>query len=64
MDVSLIWRVVGIGMLVTVSCQLLSKAGREEQAMLVSLCGMVLSLLLLLREVGSLYEMIGSIFGL
>ena len=63
MDVSLILKVVGIGMIVTVSCQILSKAGRDEQSMLVSLSGIVLVLLLLMGEIGKLYETIRSVFG-
>ena len=63
MDVSLILKVVGIGMIVTVSCQILSKAGRDEQSMLVSLSGIVLVLLLLMGEIGKLYETIRTVFG-
>ena len=63
MDVSLILKVVGIGMIVTVSCQILSKAGRDEQSMLVSLSGIVLVLLLLMGEIGTLYETIRAVFG-
>ena len=63
MDVGLILKIVGVGMIVTVSCQILSKAGRDEQAMLVSLSGIVLVLMLLLGEIGKLYDPIRSIFG-
>ena len=63
MDISLILKVVGVGMIVTVSCQILSKAGRDEQSMLVSLSGIVLVLLLLMGEIGKLYESIRSVFG-
>ena len=63
MDVGLILKVVGVGMIVTVSCQILSKAGRDEQSMLVSLSGIVLVLLLLMGEIGKLYETIRSVFG-
>ena len=63
MDISLILKVVGVGMIVTVSCQILSRAGRDEQAMLVSLSGIVLVLLLLMGEIGKLYETIRSVFG-
>lgn len=63
MDVGLILKVVGVGMIVTVSCQILSKAGRDEQSMLVSLSGIVLVLLLLLEEIGRLYDTIRGIFG-
>lgn len=63
MDVGLILKIVGVGMIVTVSCQILSKAGRDEQSMLVSLSGIVTVLLLLLGEIGRLYDTIRSIFG-
>ena len=63
MDISLILKVVGVGMLVTVSCQILSRAGRDEQSMLVSISGVVLVLLLLMSEIGKLYETIRTIFG-
>ena len=63
MDIGLILKIVGVGMIVTVSCQILSKAGRDEQSMLVSLSGIVTVLLLLLGEIGRLYDTIRSIFG-
>ncbi len=63
MDVGLILKVAGVGILVTVSCQILSKAGRDEQAMLVSLTGIVLVLMMLVGQIGALYESIRSIFG-
>ncbi|MBQ2719887.1 MAG: stage III sporulation protein AC [Clostridia bacterium] len=63
MDISLILKVVGVGMIVTVSCQILSRAGRDEQSMLVSLSGIVLVLLLLMGEIGKLYDAIRGVFG-
>ena len=45
MDLALVMKVAGIGMIVTVCCQVLSKAGREEQATFVSLAGIVLVLM-------------------
>lgn len=64
MDVGLILKVVGIGFMVTVACQVLSRAGRDEQSMLVSLAGIVLVLLLLTDEVGKLFDKITSVFGI
>ena len=64
MDVSLILKVAGVGLLVTVAHQILSKAGRDEQAMLVTLSGIVIVLLLLVREIGTLFETVREIFGL
>ncbi|MBQ2766842.1 MAG: stage III sporulation protein AC [Clostridia bacterium] len=63
MDISLIIKVAGVGMLVAVVTQILSKAGRDEQAMLVSIAGIVVVLLFLMREIGSLFDTIKSVFG-
>ena len=63
MDVGLVLRVAGIGMLVSVACQILSKSGRDEQAMLVSLSGIVLVLLMLVEEIGLLFDTIRGVFG-
>lgn len=64
MDISLLLRVAGIGVLITVTCQILSKAGKEEQSLLVTLTGMVLVLLLLVEQIGALVESVRSVFGL
>lgn len=63
MDISLILKVVGVGILVSVACQILSKSGRDEQSMLVTLAGIVVVLLLLVEEIGGLFDMIRSVFG-
>ena len=64
MDVGLILKVAGVGFLVTVACQVLSRAGRDEQSMLVSLAGIVIVLLLLTEEIGRLFSTITSVFGI
>ncbi len=64
MDVTLILKIAGVGMLVAVSYQILQRAGREEQALLLSLSAVVLILLLLMGKIGELYHEIRSIFGL
>ena len=64
MDISLIMKVAGIGLIVTVVCQILNKAGRDEQATLVSLAGIVVVLLLLVGQLGTLFGTIREVFGL
>ncbi len=64
MDISLILKVAGAGLLVSVICQILTKSGRDEQAMLVSVAGIIIVLMLLVQEISSLLETIKSIFGL
>jgi len=64
MDVGLIMKVAGIGMIVTVACQILSKAGRDEQATLVSIAGIVIVLIMLVSEIGALFDTVKEVFGL
>lgn len=64
MEISLLFKIVGVGMVVAVAHQILSKAGREEQATMVSLAGMVIVLLMLMDEVSRLFSLIRSLFGL
>lgn len=64
MDVDLILKVAGVGMIITVVCQIMSRAGRDEQSTLVSLAGMVLILLLLAEKIGSLISVLRTAFGI
>ncbi len=64
MDVNLIIKVAGVGILVAATHQILSKSGRDEQAMLVTVTGIVVVLLMLVQQLSSLFSSIKSIFGL
>ncbi len=64
MDISLILKVAGVGILVAVSCQILSKYGRDEQSMFVGMAGIIVVLLLLVGELSELYDTVRDIFGL
>ena len=64
MDVDLIFKVAAIGIIVTVLNQLLVRSGREEQAMLTTLAGLIVVLLMLITEIGDLFRTIKEIFGL
>ena len=63
MDISLIIKVAGVGILVSVAAQILSKSGRDEQSMLVTLAGIVVVLLLLVDEIALLFDRICAVFG-
>lgn len=63
MDISLIIKVAGVGILVSVATQILSKSGRDEQSMLVTITGIVVVLLLLVDEIALLFDRICGIFG-
>ena len=64
MDVDLILKMAGVAMIITVVCQIMSKAGRDEQSTLVSLAGMVLILIMLAEKVGSLISTLRGVFGI
>ena len=64
MNTELLLKVAGIGILVTIAYQILNKSGRDEQAMLVSISGIIIVLLMLVRGMGGLFDSVKSIFGL
>ena len=64
MDVDFIFKVAAIGILVTVLNQLLVRSGREEQAMLTTLAGLIVVLFMIINEISYLFETIKSIFNL
>ncbi|HIY08025.1 MAG TPA: stage III sporulation protein AC [Firmicutes bacterium] len=64
MDVDLIFRIAAIGIIVSVLYQVLVRAGREEQAMLTSLAGLIVVLMMIITEVNNLFETAKSVFGL
>ena len=64
MDVTLILKIAGVGMIVAVSYQILQRTGREDQALMLSLTGIVLILLVIIGKVGELFSAIRSIFGI
>ena len=64
MDVGLILRIAGIGILVSVVSSILSKSGKDEQAMLVTVAGIIVVMLMLVEEIGGLIESVRTIFEL
>ena len=64
MDVVLIFKIAAIGIIVAVLNQLLIRSGREEQAMLTTLAGLIVVLLMVVNEIKLLFDTIKSVFGL
>ena len=64
MNVDLIFRIAAIGIIVAILNQLLVKSGRDEQAMLVTLAGLIVVLAVIVKEVSALFGIIKSVFGL
>ncbi len=63
LDIGLILKVAGVGILVGAACQILSKTGREEQSMYVTLAGIIVVLVLLIGEIEKLFDLVISVFG-
>lgn len=63
MDVDLILRIAGVGLLVAIAAQILSKNGRDEQASFVTIAGMIVVFFMLIREIGALFDTVRSTFG-
>lgn len=63
MDVDLIFKVAAIGIIVAVLNQVLIRSGREEQAMLTTLAGLIVVLMIIINEISNLFDTAKSIFG-
>lgn len=63
MDVELIFKIAAVGIIVAVLSQLLIRSGREEQAMLTSLAGLIVVLTLIITQISNLFDTIKQLFG-
>lgn len=64
MNVDFIFQIAGVGIVVAVINQLLSRAGRDEQALLITIAGLVVVLFMLTEQIGALFASIKQIFNL
>ena len=64
MNVDMIFRIAAIGIIVAVLNQLLVRSGREEQAMMVTLAGLITVLLMMVYEINTLFTTVKTVFGL
>ncbi len=64
MDIDLIFRIAAIGIVVSVLNQLLIRSGREEQATMTTLAGLIVVLMMILTEVSALFDTIRDLFEL
>lgn len=62
MDVELIFKIAAIGIIVAVLCQVLIRSGREEQAMLTTLAGLIVVLTLIVTQISALFNTIKQLF--
>lgn len=64
MDVDMIFKIAAIGIIVAVLNQVLIRSGREEQAMMTTLAGLIVVLMMIIQEISVLFETIKSVFDL
>ena len=64
MDVDLIFQIAAIGIIVAVLNQLLMRSGREEQAMMTTLAGLIVVLMMIISQISVLFETIKNLFAL
>jgi stage III sporulation protein AC len=64
MEVDLIFKIAAVGIIVAILNQLLKNSGRDEQATMVTIAGLVVVLVIIVREISDLFNLIKSLFGL
>ena len=64
MDVDLIFKIAAFGIIVAVLNQVLIRSGREEQAMMTTLAGLIVVLMMIIVQINTLFETVKSVFGL
>ena len=64
MDEDLIFKIAAVGILVAVLNLLLVRSGREEQAMMTTLAGLVVVLMMLVQQISDLFQLVKTLFGL
>ena len=62
MEIDLIFKIAAVGIIVSILNQVLSRSGREEQATMTSLAGLVVVLMLLTRKIAELFDLVKTLF--
>lgn len=62
MDIDLIFKIAAIGIIVSILNQVLSRSGREEQATMTSLAGLVVVLMMLAQKIADLFDLVKTLF--
>jgi len=63
MNIDLIFRIAAVGIIVAILNLLLTKSGREEQALMTTIAGLIVVLVLIVREISDLFALIKDLFG-
>jgi len=62
MEIDLVFKIAAIGIIVSILNQVLSRSGREEQATMTSLAGLVVVLMILTQKIAELFDLVKSLF--
>lgn len=62
MDIDLIFKIAAIGIIVTILNQVLSRSGRDEQATMTTLAGLVVVLMMVTKEIADLFQLVKTLF--
>lgn len=62
MDIDLIFKIAAVGIIVSILNQVLSRSGREEQATMTSLAGLVVVLMILAQKIAELFDLVKNLF--
>ena len=63
MEIDLVFKIAAIGIIVSILNQVLSRSGREEQATMTTLAGLVVVLVMVAREISDLFDLVKTLFG-
>jgi stage III sporulation protein AC len=64
MDVDLIFKIAAVGILVSVLNMVLSRSGRDEQAMMTTLAGLIVVLMMVVQQISDLFDLVKELFHL
>lgn len=64
MNTALIFKIIGIGLVISIAHQILTKTGRDETAMLVTVSGVIIIMLMIVQEIHDLFDTVIRLFGI
>ena len=62
MDIDLVFKIASIGIIVSIMIQLLSRSGREEQATMTTIAGLVVVLMMIAQKIADLFDLVKTLF--
>ena len=63
MQIEIIFKIAGVGLIVAVLNQILIKSGKDDQAIMTSIAGLIVVIMMLAKELGTMFDLLKSTFG-